>query len=125
MRLSGSTAATAMAIAFSILVSTMPAFAAPAIYVNQVAYDARGPKIAVVQSDAELAGGATFTLIDDANAAVEATNPLGKSYTLAEWANGKFFYRADFSSFQKSGTYKISASINGTLVTSPAFKIDD
>lgn len=107
------------------LLSATAAMAAPAIYVNQVAYDSRGPKIAVVQADAELTGTPNFTLIDDATATVQATEPLGKSYTVPDWGTGKAYYRADFSTFVKPGTYKLTATINGTQVTSSAFQIGD
>jgi hypothetical protein len=99
------------------------AAAAPAVYVNQVAYDAGGPKAAVVQADAELASGATFNLVDEAGA-VAATLPLGKSYSIPDWYSGRVFYRADFSSFKKAGTYKISVNAGGTVTSSP-FAIGD
>ena len=40
--------------------------AAPAIFVNQVAYDLRGPKLALIQTDAAISGPATATVIDAA-----------------------------------------------------------
>jgi hypothetical protein len=106
-------------------IAAATAAAAPAIFVNQVAYDARGPKIALIQSDAQLTGAVTATLIDAASSAVQATDTLGKEETNNDWAPGKYFYRADFSAFSKTGSYKVRAAIGGTTVTSEAFAIDE
>lgn len=97
---------------------------APVLYVNNVAYDARGPKVAVLQVDAPLVAGGTATLIDEASA-VQATEPLGAAQTNADWAAGKTFYRADFSAFSKAGTYRVRINAGGTTVTSEPFRIDD
>jgi hypothetical protein len=100
------------------------AFAAPAIFVNQIAYDSRGPKIAVVQTDAPLPATATASLID-ATSAVRAQVPLGAPQSIDEWAPGKHFYRADFSTHQKAGTYRVRVAIEGADVTSEPFRIDE
>src|SRR5437763_643705 len=94
------------AAAVGIVIAARAALAAPAIFVNQIAYDARGPKIAVIQVDAPLPGTATASLIDDA-ATVQATTSLGPAEAIREWAPGKTFYRADFSGFDRPGTYRI------------------
>ena len=49
--------------AVSVAIATSSA--APAIFVNQVAYDLRGPKVALIQVDAPISGAATATVIDD------------------------------------------------------------
>ncbi len=108
----------------TLALSACAALAAPAIYVNQVAYDAGGPKVAVVQVDAELAAGATFTLVDEVGTVV-ATHPLGKSYSIPDWFSGRAFYRADFSAYVKAGTYKVSVNTGAGSATSTAFKIED
>ena len=87
----------------TILGATHVATAAPAIFVNQIAHDARGPKIAVIQADAPLPATATASLID-ATSVVRAQSPLGPAQSIDEWVPGKSFYRADFSAFQKAGT---------------------
>ncbi|MDB5105417.1 MAG: glycosyl transferase [Fibrobacteres bacterium] len=124
MRIPDSLRSMSFGIAFSAAAFTILQ-AAPAVYVNQVAYDAGGPKVAVVQADAELGATATFTLIDAASSAVQATQPLGKAYTIPDWFSGRTFYRADFSSFKKAGSYKVAVTINGALTISPAFRIDE
>ena len=98
--------------------------AAPVIYVNQVAFDAKGSKMAVVRNDTKLTKGSVFTL----------TNSLGKvvfSATLAgplqinEWVKGAYFYQADFSSFTKAGKYKVSIKVNGKQYLSDEFKVGE
>jgi hypothetical protein len=106
------------------LFAASAAIAAPAIYVNQIAYDLRGPKSAVIQTDAQLTGTVTATLIDDASA-VQLTDTLVDAGTVAEWSPGKFFYRADFSALQKAGTYRVRATLNGTQVTSESFTLGE
>jgi SAM-dependent methyltransferase len=107
------------------LFAAAAALGAPAIFVNQVAYDARGAKIAVVQTDAPLPAGASFGLLDSATSAVEKTDALGPASQIEEWAAGKYFYRADFSAFRKAGVYKLRTLVDGSPLTSPAFHIEE
>ena len=87
------------AVAFS---ATMAATsAAPTIFVNQVAYDLRGPKVALIQTDAALSRTATATVIDDATSVVQMTVTLTDAGTVNDWTPGKFYYKADFSALKK------------------------
>jgi hypothetical protein len=104
---------------------TFTGYTAPIFYCNQVAYDSRGPKIAVLQTDAQLSGSTAFSLINSSTSAVEYTDTLKGPITLTEWAAGKSFYRANFSSFNKVGSYRVRATISGAQVTSEIFQIDD
>ena len=99
--------------------------AAPAIFVNQVAYDLRGPKVALIQVDAALSSSATATVIDAATAVVQMTVPLTNAGTVDDWTPGKFYYKADFSALQKAGSYRVRATIGGTQVTSDAFEVGE
>lgn len=99
--------------------------AAPALFVNQVAYDARGAKTAVLETDAALPAGTNFTIVDSASGAVQDTRALGAAMQVGEWAAGKFFYQADFSAFNKAGGYKVKVTVNGAAVTSESFAIED
>jgi hypothetical protein len=109
----------------AVILSAVVCFSAPALYVSQVAYDSRGPKTAVVQADAQLTGVTTFTVIDSATSAVQYTDTLKGPFTVTEWASGKYFYRANFASFKNVGTFKVRATISGTVTTSESFRIDD
>jgi len=97
--------------------------AAPRIFVDQVAYDLRGPKLALVQTDAPLPGAPTATLIDDATSAVRMTVPLANAGTVNDWTPGKFYYRVDFSALKTAGIYRVRVSIGGEQVTSNAFTV--
>lgn len=121
MRTSSPFKAAALCAAFAVPASV----SASAIFVNQVAYDVRGPKTALVQADAALSGTVTATLIDDATSTVEATDTLVNAGTIAEWTPGKSYYSADFSGVQKAGTYRVRATLNGTQVTSEPFQIGE
>jgi MYXO-CTERM domain-containing protein len=104
---------------------TGAAGAVPVIRVNQIGYDARGPKVALIQTDAPLPEPATASLYDESSAASVATITLGAATTNEEWAPGKFFYRTDFSSFQMAGTYRVQADVDGSSIASEAFRIED
>ena len=94
------------------------------IYVNQVAFDSNGPKMAVIstnESNVQLA----YTLIDTKTLKVAYKGVSGQAKTIAEWAPGKFFYNADFSSFKKAGKYILEIKIKNVKYTSAAFEIGD
>jgi len=99
--------------------------ALPAIFVNQVAYDLRGPKVALVQVDAALSSSATATVIDDATSVVQMTVPLTDAGRVDDWTPGKFYYKADFSALRKAGTYRVRATLGGVEVTSDAFTVGE
>jgi len=99
--------------------------ATPVIYVNQVAFDAAAPKMAVISVDEALAANTTFKLINTSSSVGEYTGAIGNIMTVEDWAPGKLFYRLDFSSITKKGTYKVSIDINGQTYTSDEFSIDN
>lgn len=95
-----------------------------AIHINQVALEAVGPKVAVL----ELQGGgeaSTFRLIDEAGEVV-FTGPLEPSAEFSEWGTGRQYFSADFTSFQGSGSYRIEAETSeGVLRSAPVFIGED
>src|SRR3954464_15092571 len=82
------------------------------IFVNQVGYDTKGPKMAVVETDKPLVANTVFTI---GTFKGKLKGPL----QINEWAAGKYFYQADFSSFTRPGKYKLT--IKG--ISSPSFEI--
>jgi len=100
-------------------------FAQVTIYANQVGFDTKGPKIAVIGVDHEFTGKTTFNLVNTENNKTEFTSALSKSESIDEWTPGKTYYRADFSVFQKTGKYSLSIKINGKSYTSYPFKIEE
>ncbi|MEN0053112.1 MAG: glycoside hydrolase family 9 protein [Mucilaginibacter sp.] len=106
------------------LLLTIVLKAAPIIYVNQVAFDAKGAKMAVVRNDVKLTRETAFTLINTSGK-VEFSGTLSKAEQINEWAKGVYFYQANFSSFIKSGKYKVSVRINGKQYLSAEFEVGE
>lgn len=102
---------------------TLSAQNKPVIYTNQVAFDINGPKTALIGSGQKLPLHSTFSLIDAAGATPVFTGALGNPQQIADWAPGQFFYKADFSAFNKAGKYKISMRIGGKTILSDAFEV--
>jgi hypothetical protein len=110
-------------VAFILL--SLAAFAQPTIYANQVGFDAKGPKIAVVGLDQRLTRKTIFHLVSTADKKVEFTGLLSGPQTIGEWTPGKVYYQADFSAFKTSGKYEVSISIDGKTYTSYPFEIEE
>ena len=106
-----------------LLLCTATAYANTVIYVNQIAFEKKGPKVAIIQTDAALTGKIVFNLVDAHTGAILSTIALGKPQQVAEWAPGKEFYQADFSTFEKEGSYKVQVVDQGKKYTSDAFYI--
>lgn len=109
----------------AVMASMRTAPAAPTIFVNQLAYDLRGPKLALIQVEAPLRSASTATVIDDVTAAAQMTVTLTDAGTVDEWTPGKFYYEADFSALRKPGTYRVRAIVAGTQITSDAFTVGE
>ncbi|MCW3118083.1 MAG: hypothetical protein JWM28_2165 [Chitinophagaceae bacterium] len=70
---------------------SLTGYTSPVIYINQVAYDLQGPKMAVIRTDEEMKGTIKFTLINLATSKEEFTGQSGTTMTIEEWAPGSFF----------------------------------
>jgi len=97
----------------------------PAIYINQVGFDAAGPKIAVIGADNSLAVNTTFTLVNSATKQTAFTGMLGAAMQVTDWNPNKTYYRADFSAFKTKGNYTLKVTVGGTALTSAVFAIED
>ncbi len=98
--------------------------AAPVIYVNQVAFDVEGAKMAVIRNDLKLNGTVTFSLINTAGKAT-FSGLLKGPLQIEQWVKGAYFYQADFSTFHESGKYKVGVKVGGKLCLSDEFTISD
>lgn len=103
---------------------SLSALSQPVIHVNQVAYDSRGPKTAVVAVDGGLPSPAGFTL-QTTDGKVVFTGKLGKASQVAEWAAGTYYYPVDFSRFTSAGTFRVTVQVRDSTYTSPFFTIGD
>jgi hypothetical protein len=99
--------------------------AQPVIYANQVGFDTYAPKIALIGIDQKLTENPVFNVIDTKTDKTEFSAKAANPESIAEWAPGKLYYRADFSSFTKAGNYKIGATINGKQYFSAPFVIEE
>ncbi len=93
----------------------------PIIYVNQVAYDSKAPKKAVIGLDNGI-GEIKFYLMDEQGKTVFTGN-LTKPLQVAAWDNNRYFQTADFSAFDKAGKYTLVVKQNGTAYKSAPFSI--
>jgi hypothetical protein len=93
------------------------------IHVNEVAYGQTMPKFAVLESSRQLPPSSRFRVKDaqTANDVFEGTLAAGQE--CSEWFPGKFFYRADFSSFRQSGRYRLQVDQGGKSYSSFDFEI--
>lgn len=107
-----------------LLIFSLSVFANPVIYINQIGFDSRGPKIAVIGSDGLLPAKTAFSIIGAAGR-VEFTGTLSEPQKVADWYKDKVFYRADFSSLKKGGKYKLIINISGQRYTSEPFRITE
>ncbi len=113
------------ALFFAFFVFSSIGFAQPVIYANQVGFDARWAKIAVIGVDQPLSINTTFSVLRTDNNQVEFTGGLGPAHTLDEWTPGKIYYRANFSELTKEGKYVISINIDGKTYNSNPFQIEE
>lgn len=117
MRTSRLTATLLCALAVS---SAAPALAAPAsvrVLINHVGYELKGSKKFVVQSDQELTS-PSFQVVDEQYRTVLAGVP-GKLESVDGWKRWRY-WRGDFSSLDRPGTYRIRfAGPRGDVYSEP------
>lgn len=107
---------------FLFVLSSAPA---QTIYVNQVGFDSRGAKIAVVGLPDRLAGPGSFNLIEGATRKIVFKGQLGKAQQVAGWDAKQYFYEADFSAFAQKGKYQLSLVFKGKNIVSAPFEVAD
>ena len=113
----------------SVMVIASPGYSggrtSPVIFVNQVAFDLNGPKMAVIRVDEKITRALSFSVVNLSTPEKENTFKLSNAITIDEWAPGSYFYQADFTGVRKPGNYKISISTDGKQYSSEEFAIVD
>jgi len=94
-----------------------------AIHVNQVAYDESAPKFAVIETSEPLPKSSRFQVVDALTSKIVFEGTLSDELECADWFPGRHFYRADFSSFQQFGHFKLQAGQDGKQYDSFDFEI--
>jgi hypothetical protein len=110
---------------FGLILFTVTVFAEPVIYVNQIAFDSNSPKTAVVQFDAKQTGKLTFSITDAATNKPAFKGVLTNPQVIAEWFPDKTYYKADFSTLNEPGKYKLTITSGGKTYNSYAFEIGE
>ncbi|WP_276381783.1 glycoside hydrolase family 9 protein [Flavobacterium sp. H4147] len=100
------------------------AYSQPSIYVNQIGFDPKSPKIALIEYDSKLPN-TSFDIIDISSQKAVFNAAVGSPESIDEWKPGKLFFKADFSSFQTPGNYKITIKIANQTYSSATFSIED
>lgn len=100
------------------------AYSQPSIYVNQVGFDPKSPKIALIEYDSKLPN-TSFDIIDISSQKAVFNGAVGSPESIDEWKPGKLFFKADFSSFQTPGDYKITIKIANQTYSSATFSIEE
>lgn len=108
-----------------VLLLSISAISQPAIFVNHVAYDTKGPKKAIIQLDRQLKGTERFRVVNIVNQKAEFTGTLKDLGRIEEWTPGKYYYAADFSPFLKAGKFRVSITYQHKSVTSEVFRVGE
>ncbi|CAC9975270.1 glycoside hydrolase family 9 protein [Flavobacterium panici] len=108
-----------------VLFLSVMAYSNTRIYVNQVGFDPKSPKIAIIAYPSNLSENASFDVVDTKTHKTVFTALIGKPQDVDDWKLGEKFYKADFSSFQKPGTYKITFKVADQIYTSASFSIEE
>ncbi|MDO3640627.1 glycoside hydrolase family 9 protein [Mucilaginibacter sp. L3T2-6] len=109
----------------AVCILSLTGFAQTTIYANQVGFDSREPKIAVVSADKPLIRKTVFNLINTTTNKSEFTGVLSGPATIDDWTPGKSYYQADFSAFKRAGKYVIKVTIDGKTASSFPFIIEE
>jgi len=91
--------------------------------VNQVAYDQTAPKFAVLETTEQLPESSRFQVKDALTLMTVFEGTMEGSQECAEWFPGRFFYRADFSSLERPGHFRLAVERNGKERNSSDFEI--
>ncbi len=110
---------------FVLSLITLRSFGQTEIHASQVAYDSRGPKLAVIKLNEKYPKEISFSVQDVKSSQSIYTGVLSQGAEIESWFPGRFFYKADFSSVRKAGEYQISLTLNGVQSLSAPFRIEE
>jgi hypothetical protein len=105
------------------LFASQAGWASVQVLVDHVGYDTHAPKQAVVMGSAQ-DHPREFSLVDAATGKVVLQGKLRASGAVSDWGKGDF-WTADFSSWQKTGSYRLEIAADSGGIASSAFEIDD
>ncbi|WP_081885761.1 glycoside hydrolase family 9 protein [Haloferula sp. BvORR071] len=97
--------------------------AAVVIHANQVVYDLKAPKVAVVETAEPLTESVRFRIAGDKGKVFEA--PLASGTKCEDWFPGRNFYRMDFSGLAEAGKFHLEIEDKGKTWSSTDFEIGE
>ena len=92
------------------------------VHINQVAFERRGPKAAVIEYSGGQNAGRYSVLRDSATV---LSGELIRLPEFTEWNSGKKYLKADFSSLTVNGVYQVEVTLGDDKARSAPFKVDD
>lgn len=95
------------------------------ILTNQVAFNLKGSKKAIIKSGKILSDTTSFKIINAITDQPVFSGKIEKSEQVTDWKSDVWYSKADFSTFQQAGYYKIRIDLNGRDFESYDFKIED
>jgi hypothetical protein len=95
------------------------------ILVNQVAYDLKAPKMAIVKCDEPLSLSTSFEIVDAKTAEKVYSGSLEQGIAVKEWSPNAYYSRANFTLLQKLGIYKLVIKKDDITYSSYDFQIDN
>lgn len=96
----------------------------PVIRMNQVAFDSKGPKMAVVESGYALPSSARWDLLDGDGKVIPGSAIKGTD-RLDNWYPLKYVYVSDFSHIDRPGSYRLRLTWSAHEVLSDPFMIGE
>ena len=95
------------------------------ILANQVAYNLNGPKMAMVRSKELLPENTSFEIVDALTFKKVFSGTISAGIKVQEWSPDVYYSKADFSSFQKSGYYRLIVILDKKEYSSYDFQIEN
>lgn len=95
------------------------------ILVNQVAYNLKGPKEAVIKTNKPLANDTKFQIIDVKTGKSAFNGKVNKSENVMDWSENTWYSSINFNNLLKEGRFKVKVSIDGKDYESYHFEIGE
>ncbi len=108
---------------FILLISYTSALRAQKIFINQVGFDTRGFKHAVVGMSNPITTPLSFSILNASTHEIVFEGKLAKPEQVKGWDEKMYYYQADFSVVKQKGTFNLELTFNGNKLTSAPFQI--
>lgn len=110
---------------FTLIICPSSILRAQKIFINQVGFDSRSAKQAVIGVNYQLAEGISFKIVNYVDHQVVFEGKLAKAEQVKDWDKVMYYYQANFSSVKQEGKYTLEININSKKVISTPFQIGE